>query len=114
MSAAITKFATGDLVRFLLARVDDDDDELKRLKRRRAPGASDEGLALGVRSIERLRAECMAKRQIIRSAQHLVVMHDLPAEKFIRDAATSMLRALAFPYASHLSYRSEWRPTAPR
>lgn len=101
---------TSDLVRFLLARVDDDDAELRRLARKHAdsdpPGS--------VRSLERLRAESTARRQVIGTVQQLLVLRDQPFEKAIRDNATHLLRVLAAPYAAHLGYREEWRPSAPR
>lgn len=95
-----------DLVRFLLARVDDDDSELKRLARRRAESDED-----GVRSLARLQADLLAKRKLIGALQHLLVLRDQPFEKAIRDQATQMLRMMALPYDWHGAYRAEWRPS---
>jgi hypothetical protein len=96
-----------DLVRFLLARVDEDDAKLRLLRRHqgRATGHVDEG---GLGSLDRLRAECEAKRGVIGCAQQLLVLRDQPAEKPVRDAAVHLLYALAAPYRTHTAFRSEW------
>jgi hypothetical protein len=111
MSIAVTNATNADLVRFLLARVDDDDCVLKRMARlqSRAPHTS---TATGVQSVERLRAECVAKRRIIGSVQQLLVLRDQPSERPIREAAVQVLRALAAPYADHSGFRAEWRLAA--
>lgn len=96
---------TTDLVRFLFARMDEDVAELKRL-------AKHGELSDGIRSLDRLRAECTSKRQIISSMQQLLVLRDQPFEKPIREAAAQVLRSLAAPYSSHRSFRSEWRRSA--
>lgn len=108
MSMTVAGFRTTDLVRFLFARMDEDAVELKRLSKDQVRGTGAD-LAAGVRSLERLRAECAAKRQIIGSMQQLLVLRDQPFEKPIRDAAAQVLRSLAAPYADHVSFRSEWR-----
>lgn len=97
-----------ELVRFLLARVDDDDEQLRRLRRQRAESADQTGSLDDLRSLERLRAECDAKRGVIGFAQQLLVLRDQPAEKPVRDAAIHLLYALAAPYRSHVGFRSEW------
>lgn len=98
--------ANHDLVRFLLARVDDDDSELKRLARQ-----GDGTAAHGVRALPRLQADAAAKRRLIGALQQLLVLRDQPFEKPIRDQATQMLRMLALPYETHTAYRREWRPS---
>jgi len=105
MSTTVAGLTTTDLVRFLFARMDEDVAELKRLAKR------DEHFD-GIRSLDRLRAECMSKRQIITSMQQLIVLRDQPFEKPVRDAAAQVLRSLAAPYSSHRSFRSEWRRSA--
>jgi hypothetical protein len=106
-SAATAASTSQELVRFLLARVDDDESELKRLARR-----GDESAGTGdVRSIGRLLADAAAKRRLIGSLQQLLVLRDQPFEKAIRDQAAQMLRVLAMPYEGHAGYRSEWRPS---
>ncbi len=98
-----------ELVRFLLARVDDDEAELKKLARAQSRGGN---VPLeGPRSMERLRAECASKRQLIGTLQQLFVLRDQPFEKPIRDAAAQMLQALAMPYADHRGYRTFWPET---
>lgn len=111
MPAMLANATNLELVRFLLARVDDDDDVLKRMARQQARAPHSSG-APGVQSIERLRAECLAKRRIIGSVQQLLVLRDQPSEKPIRDAAAQILRSLVAPYADHASFRSEWRIAA--
>lgn len=99
-----------DLARFVLARIDDDAAELRRLNRAlaRNVGAADP-VADGVRTLDRLSAECAAKRQIVGLMQQLLVLRDQPQERPVRDAAASVLRWLASPYAEHPSFRNEWR-----
>lgn len=95
-----------ELARFLVARVDEDDDQLRRMQRKRVAAG---GVELdGVGSIARLRAECSAKRHIIGQAQQLLMLRDLPAERAVRESAAQMLRALAEPYRDHYAYRPEW------
>ncbi len=102
-----------DLVRFLLDRLDDDEEQLRRLCRAQARPTAGNGRPEGppdqLRSPDRLRAEIVAKRHVIGDLQQLLVLRDLPAEKNVRDGATQALRALAAPYAEHRLYRSEWR-----
>lgn len=102
---------TQDLIRFLLARVDDDVAELKRLVRQQ--GASPDTTE-GVRAIVRQQAEAASKRRMIGALQQLLVLRDQPLEKTVRDAATQMLRVLAVPYEGHPAYRPEWRPAGAR
>ena len=102
---ALNRATNQDLVRFLLARVDEDVAQLKRLARR----ADDE--SGGVRSLARLQADAVAKRRLIGALQQLLVLRDQPSEKAIRAQAGQMLRMLALPYDTHAAYRSEWRPS---
>jgi anti-sigma factor ChrR (cupin superfamily) len=102
---------THDLIRFLLARVDDDVAELKRLARQQANGGE---TVDGVRAIVRLQAEAASKRRMIGALQQLLVLRDQPLEKTVRDQATQMLRVLAMPYDGHPAYRAEWRPAGAR
>jgi hypothetical protein len=97
---------TQELVRFLLARLDEDTADVKRL-------AHTDGAA-GARSIEWLRKDVSAKRKVIGTLQQLLVLRDQPFEKAIRDSALHMLRLLALPYEQHPDYRAEWRPSAAR
>jgi hypothetical protein len=99
--------STTELVRFLLARVDEDDEQLRRMRRHQTHRGAPEDEP-GLRSIERLRAECDAKRGVIGCAQQLLVLRDQPAEKPVRDAAVQVLCALAAPYRSHAGFRDEW------
>jgi anti-sigma factor ChrR (cupin superfamily) len=102
-----------DLVRFLLARVDDDDSELKKIARLQARSNVADDMD-GVRAVTRLQAESAAKRRVIGALQQLLVLRDQPFEKAIRDQAAQMLRMLAMPYDGHAAYRSEWRPSGSR
>lgn len=108
MSMTTAGSTTTDLVRFLFARMDEDVAELKRLCKDRERGTGVD-VSDRVRSLDRLRAECASKRQIISSMQQLLVLRDQPFEKPVRDAATQVLRSLAVPYADHVAFRSEWR-----
>lgn len=96
---------TTELVRFLLARLDEDD---ATLKGRRRGGVDPEG---GPAAMDRLRSEVQAKRQIIGAAQQLLLLRDQPCEKPVRDGASLILRCLALPYADHASFRKEWLVT---
>lgn len=96
-----------DIVRFLLDRLDEDDDQVRHLARDESRGGNP--AHQGVRSAERLRSEIIAKRHVIGDLQQLLVLRDLPSEKTVRDAATQALRALAAPYTEHRQYRAEWR-----
>jgi Family of unknown function (DUF6221) len=98
---------THDLVRFLLARFDEDDHRLKRLARSAADQLDSE-----YGSIERLRAEALARRRIVGSVQQLLVLRDQPSEKPVRDGAAQILKALAAPYTGHAAFRPEWKTSA--
>ena len=106
MSSALLAPTTNELVRFLLARFDEDDENLKRHAR---GGSGPEGPV----SIERLRSEALARRRIVGFVQQLLVLRDQPCEKPVRDGAAQVLRSLAAPYAQHAGFRSEWK-TSPR
>jgi hypothetical protein len=101
----MTRPVSHDLIRFVLARVDEDEAALKRLARSEADLVDDGGL----RSISRLRAEAAAKRRLLGSLQQLLVLRDQPAEKMVREHAAQMLRTLAMPYEAHSAFRGEWR-----
>jgi hypothetical protein len=103
--ATVAGSTTQDLVRFLLARIDDDEAELKRLARR---GVDEDD---GVRSLARLQADSASKRRLIGALQQLLVLRDQPSEKTVRDQATQMLRVMAVTYDKHVDYRREWRPS---
>ncbi len=110
MSSTLPASLSTDLVRFLLDRLDEDDDEIRHLARDETRGdATIHPRQHGLRAPERLRAEVIAKRHVIGDLQQLLVLRDLPSEKTVRDAATQALRALAAPYTEHRQYRPEWR-----
>jgi hypothetical protein len=102
--------STTDLVRFLLARIDDDATDVKRYNRVVASGKA---VGPALCSPERMRAECEAKRQVIGTLQQQLVLRDQPFEKAIRHQAVYMLRALGTAYADHAAYRKEWALSAP-
>lgn len=108
MTAAPAVSSLADLVRFLIARVDDEEDELKRVRRHQSRGTSRPDPVDTMRTTERLMAECAVKRSMIAAAQHLLVLRDQPAEKAVREVAAQMLHALLLPYRGHVSYRHEW------
>ena len=97
-----------ELVRFLVARVDDEDDALRKLARRiRSEHAS----AGDGPPVDQLRKGVTAKRQVLGHVQLLLVLRDQPNEKAVRDLATQILRSMAMPYGDHVSYQEEWRVT---
>lgn len=102
--------STTELVRFLLARIEDDTNDVKKYNRAAASGKA---TAPALCSADRVRAEAEAKRQVIGTLQQQLVLRDQPFEKAIRHQATYMLRALATPYAEHPAYRKEWALSAP-
>jgi hypothetical protein len=109
MTSTQVGFSTTELVRFLLARLDDEEQSLRKLVRRaRYTGRIDEGL-----SVSRQRSEIIAARQIIGHVQQLIVLRDLPSERVVRDVATQVLQSLAQPYTTHPQYRSAWEPARP-
>ena len=88
------------LVRFLLARISDDEQALRR-----------RGLAAGGdREVERALADCAAKRDVVGIMQRMLILRDLPLERPVRDGAEEVLRRLASVYEDHVGYRAEWRP----
>lgn len=105
MTATTTPNDTTDLVRFVLARLDDEESDLrKRVRKLRGRDDTEADSDL----IEHLRSETLARRQIVGSVQQLLVLRDLPNEKAVRDVAASILRSLATPYAEHPSFREHW------
>lgn len=110
MSMTLPVAVASDLVRFLLDRLDEDEDELRRLTREEVRGPERVTIRPGgLRSADRLRAEVIAKRHVIGDLQQLLILRDQPSEKAVRDASTQALRALAAPYSGHRQYRQEWR-----
>jgi hypothetical protein len=106
MTASATAITLShDLVRFLLARVDEDESVLKRMRKRAVPDGD------GIASVGRLQADAAAKRKLIGCVQQLLALRDQPCEKPVRDQANQMLRVLAVPYHAHTGYRPEWRPS---
>jgi hypothetical protein len=111
-----------DLVRFLLARLDDDEREIKKMQKATngSVNGPTNGAANGARhgsvngapfpSLNRLSVDSAAKREIVGVLQRLLVLRDLPAERPVRDGALEVLRRLAMPYEDHAGYRAEWRP----
>jgi hypothetical protein len=87
------------LVRFLLARISDEERDLRR-----------HGHGVTAVPTERALAECAAKRDIIGIMQRMLILRDLPLERQVRDGAAEVLRRLAAVYEDHSGYRSEWRP----
>jgi hypothetical protein len=112
-----------DLVRFLLARLDEDEREIKKMQKAvvsasvsAAANGSANGTANGSAngssfpSVHRLSADSAAKREIVGVLQRLLVLRDLPSERPVREGAAEVLRRLAMPYDDHAGYRTEWRP----
>ncbi len=102
------------MIRFLLARLDDEDSALKREARSRRfrPETAPTGSS-GLGSPARRRADNESKRLVVGHAQHLLLLRDLPVEQPVREVAARMLRAMAAVYDNHVSYRPEWSLTRP-
>ena len=85
-----------ELVRFLLARIAEDE----------AAAARARGVAVppGLPDADRVLAECAAKRGVVQLQR--TDLTDDPDDW----EATEVLCFLALPYAGHPDYRREWRP----
>ena len=105
MTATTSSTDVSDLVRFVLARLDDEEADMRR-RVRALRGRDDTQAASEI--IEHLRSETLARRQIVGAVQQLLILRDLPNEKAVRDVAASILRSLATPYADHASFRDHW------
>jgi hypothetical protein len=103
------------LAEFLLARIGDDEADL------RDPSGADycDALTGAHYSNERIRAECDAKRRIVALHNNADEGHDCTdgwhAPHGFRDldyddGPCETLRLLALPYADHPDYREEWKP----
>ncbi|WP_375484908.1 DUF6221 family protein [uncultured Jatrophihabitans sp.] len=99
-----TRFAPIDVVRFVLARLDDEEAGIRR-SARSLRGHDDRAQTA---SLEHRRADCLARRQVTGAVQQLLVLRDLPQEKPVRDHATQILLSLASPYSGHKAFRTEW------
>jgi hypothetical protein len=109
--ALATASTTNELVRFLLARFDEDDARLKRRSRAQDSGVEPDA-APDVWSVGRLRTESLARRRIVGTIQQLLVLRDQPCEKPVRDGAVQVLRSLAAPYSAHTGFRPEWKTSS--
>lgn len=92
-----------ELVRFVVARLDDDYREIKRAARIDGFGSYGE---------HRARVEHDARREIVGVAQRMAVLRDLPSEVPVRACAVDMVRAMAGVWADHPYYRASWRAEA--
>ena len=106
---AVSTTSITDLIRFLIARVEDDDAQLKKEARAESRSSAAPTQRDAMRSSARLRAENAAKREVIASAQQLLVLRDQPSEKPVRDNAAHILQAMANTYSDHPSFRSSWQ-----
>jgi site-specific recombinase XerD len=98
----------GEIVSFLITRIDDDEAQIARLQRKARTSTAVAAGDDSVLSLRRLRLECRAKRKVIGAAQQLIVFRDLPNEHQVREEAWRTLRALASAYAHHPAFRDEW------
>ena len=85
-----------ELVRFLLARIAEDEAAAVRARGLPVPP--------GLPDADRVLAECVAKRGVIQLQR--TDLTDDPDDW----EATEVLSFLALPYAGHPDYRREWRP----
>ncbi len=58
----------------------------------------------------RVLAECEAKRRIISDYQRYVAERRRAMGGWDTEGDSTVMKALALPYADHLDYRQEWRP----
>jgi hypothetical protein len=98
--------ALDGLVRFLLARISEDEAAI-RSRIRAGEARSRTG---GWLPEDRAMAECAAKRDIIGLMQRMLVLRDLPHERSVRAGAAAVLRRMAVLYDEHPAYRDGWRP----
>ena len=96
-------FAPSEVVRFVLARLDDEEAVIRR-SARSLRGQDDPRTA----ELDHQRADCLSRRQVTGAVQQLLVLRDLPRERPVREHATRILLSLASPYAGHKAYRAEW------
>jgi hypothetical protein len=111
----VTAVQAPTLAEFLLARIAYDEHGARMLR-----DASDDlsmvELRLGHRIVERVLAECEAKRRIVHEFDRLGSMDadgqadGGAAAMAIMDGLEVAMRALALPYADHEDYRQEWKP----
>jgi hypothetical protein len=90
------------LVRFLLARLDDETREAQRLLR------GGEGDPDNAALVARRRADLSAKRTAIGELQRQIAFRDLPHQRPVRVQALQKLREMTKPYADHRGYQAEW------
>ena len=90
---------TTTLVRFVLARADEDDALLRRAVRQGALAESE--VAERSRQYE-------SRRRIAACAQQLIAFRDLPNEHAVRAEARQILKALAYVHRDHRQFQSDW------
>jgi hypothetical protein len=85
-----------DLIEFLLARIEEDEENVHSWWHLQSVAVLDRALA-----------ECEAKRRMIAHYRSVDWNRDRPDGQ---DDAAVFLRLMALPYANHPDYRSHWRP----
>ncbi|GLH94913.1 DUF6221 family protein [Phytohabitans aurantiacus] len=103
--------STMDLIEFLRARLDEDEERWRHLADQGEQGYWDFHLA-EVDAKRRILAEVVDEATGLDEqvdGEFRVGSRDLVAEPYL---GTVLLRLLALPYAEHLDYREEWRPQA--
>lgn len=108
-SAEAPASSVREVVRFLLARLEDDLALAKRLSR--LPEGTRASLP-GYASPDRIRADVEAKRNVIGALQQQILLRDQPDEQDVRGQAVRMLLQLTGPYTGHRTYRAQWSRTA--
>ncbi|WP_294565549.1 DUF6221 family protein [uncultured Arthrobacter sp.] len=85
-----------DLIEFLLARIEEDEENVHSWWHQQSVAVLDRALA-----------ECEAKRRMV---THYCSIDWTGNQPDGRDDAVVFMRLLALPYAGHPGYRREWRP----
>lgn len=99
-----------ELVDFLRARLGEDEQVARRIKATRhgalivSPGDGESPSVFEING-GRLLTEIEAKRRILDEVNRI-----MPPNLKVDCGQTTILKAMALPYASHSEYRKEWRP----
>jgi hypothetical protein len=110
----VTTSRADDLVAFLLAQLDEEEREIRRILE---PGDPFDTFPISHQALHRMLADIEAKRSVIRLYQATSEMADNPSDATAQRAArlvqgvyADVLRMLALPYADQPGYKAKWKP----